>query len=59
MALSGVRVIEFAGLAPAPLCGMILSDFGADVIRVDRVSYIHIFNCKNYKKKMFSIISAT
>ena len=38
MALSGVRVIEFAGLAPAPLCGMIMSDFGADVIRVDKVS---------------------
>lgn len=38
MALVGVRVIELAGLAPAPFCGMILSDFGAKVIRVDRVS---------------------
>ncbi|KAK2819290.1 hypothetical protein Q5P01_024851 [Channa striata] len=36
MALAGVRVIELAGLAPAPFCGMILSDFGAKVIRVDR-----------------------
>ena len=36
-ALSGVKVIEMAGLAPAPYCGMILADFGADVIRVDRV----------------------
>lgn len=36
MALAGVRVIELAGLAPAPLCGMILADFGAKVIRVDR-----------------------
>lgn len=36
MALSGVRVIELAGLAPAPFCGMILADFGARVIRVDR-----------------------
>ncbi|KAG9328811.1 hypothetical protein JZ751_010608 [Albula glossodonta] len=36
MALSGVRVIELAGLAPAPFCGMILSDFGARVIRVDK-----------------------
>ncbi|XP_053505047.1 alpha-methylacyl-CoA racemase [Ictalurus furcatus] len=36
MALAGVRVIELAGLAPAPFCGMILSDFGARVIRVDR-----------------------
>ena len=34
--LRGLKVIELAGLAPAPFCGMILSDFGADVIRVDR-----------------------
>ncbi|KAM6290032.1 alpha-methylacyl-CoA racemase [Aegotheles albertisi] len=38
MALSGVRVLELAGLAPAPLCGMILADFGAQVVRVDRAS---------------------
>ncbi|NWH63238.1 AMACR racemase, partial [Geococcyx californianus] len=36
MALTGVRVLELAGLAPAPLCGMILADFGAQVVRVDR-----------------------
>ncbi|XP_048877017.1 alpha-methylacyl-CoA racemase [Brienomyrus brachyistius] len=36
MALVGIRVIELAGLAPAPFCGMVLSDFGARVIRVDR-----------------------
>ncbi len=36
-ALEGIRVIEMAGLAPVPYCGMILADFGADVIRVDRV----------------------
>ncbi|XP_076835758.1 alpha-methylacyl-CoA racemase isoform X1 [Brachyhypopomus gauderio] len=36
MALAGVRVIELAGLAPAPFCGMILADFGAKVIRIDR-----------------------
>ncbi|XP_034048558.1 alpha-methylacyl-CoA racemase [Thalassophryne amazonica] len=37
MALVGVRVIELAGLAPAPFCGMILADFGAKVTRVDRL----------------------
>ncbi len=37
MAFTGLRVIEFAGLAPAPLCGMIMADFGASVIRIDRV----------------------
>jgi alpha-methylacyl-CoA racemase len=34
--LSGMRVIEFASIGPAPLAGMILADLGADVIRVDR-----------------------
>jgi alpha-methylacyl-CoA racemase len=34
--LDGIRVIEMAGLAPAPYAGMILADFGAEVIRVDR-----------------------
>lgn len=36
--LDGIRVIEMAGLAPSPYCGMILADFGAEVIVVDRVS---------------------
>jgi alpha-methylacyl-CoA racemase len=36
--LSGVKVIEMAGLAPAPYCGMLLADFGAEVTVVDRVS---------------------
>ncbi len=35
-ALDGIKVIEIAGLAPAPYCGLILADFGADVVRVDR-----------------------
>lgn len=34
--LSNIRVIEMAGLAPAPFAGMILSDFGAQVVRVDK-----------------------
>lgn len=36
--LSGVRVIEMAGIGPGPFCGMMLADMGAEVIRVDRVS---------------------
>lgn len=35
-ALSGIRVVEMAGIGPAPFCGMLLADMGADVLRVDR-----------------------
>lgn len=38
MALKGIKVIELAGLAPGPFCGMILKDFGASVTRVDKVN---------------------
>jgi len=34
--LKGVRIVEFAGIGPGPFCGMLLSDLGADVIRIDR-----------------------
>src|SRR5271166_4728232 len=34
--LKGLRVIEIAGIGPAPLCAMLLADLGAEVIRVDR-----------------------
>ena len=35
-ALSGFKIIELSGIGPGPLCGMLLSDLGADVIRIDR-----------------------
>jgi alpha-methylacyl-CoA racemase len=35
--LTGYRVVELAGLGPTPFAGMLLSDLGADVVRVDRV----------------------
>ena len=34
--LNGLRVIEIAGIGPGPFCGMLLSDMGADVVRIDR-----------------------
>jgi alpha-methylacyl-CoA racemase len=34
--LAGYRVVELAGLGPAPFAGMVLADMGADVIRIDR-----------------------
>ena len=36
--LDGFKVIELAGIGPGPFCGMMLSDMGAEVIRVDRIA---------------------
>jgi alpha-methylacyl-CoA racemase len=37
--LAGVRVVEIASIGPGPWCAMMLSDMGADVIRVDRAEH--------------------
>jgi alpha-methylacyl-CoA racemase len=34
--LEGLKVLEFAGIGPAPFCAMLLADMGADVLRIDR-----------------------
>lgn len=34
--LSDLRILEFAGLGPAPFCGKLFADLGADVLRIDR-----------------------
>ncbi len=34
--LAGLRIVEFAGIGPAPFAGMMLADHGAEVIRIDR-----------------------
>ncbi|MBI4883738.1 MAG: CoA transferase [Actinobacteria bacterium] len=38
--LSGYRIIELAGIGPAPFAGMMLADMGAEVIRVERVQSV-------------------
>jgi len=35
--LTGLKIVEFAGIGPGPFCGMLLSDLGADVVRIDRI----------------------
>lgn len=35
--LHGVKIIELGGIGPAPFCGMLLADLGADVLRVERI----------------------
>ncbi|KAE8372535.1 CoA-transferase family III [Aspergillus bertholletiae] len=34
--LAGLRVVELAGLAPGPFAGLLLADYGASVLRIDR-----------------------
>ena len=34
--LKGMKVLEVGGVGPGPFCGQMLSDMGADVIRLDR-----------------------
>jgi alpha-methylacyl-CoA racemase len=34
--LEGVRVVEMAGIGPAPFCAMVLADLGAEVVRITR-----------------------
>ena len=36
--LKDIKVIEMAGIGPAPFCGMILADMGAEVISVERIT---------------------
>ena len=38
--LSGVKVIEIAGIGPGPFAAMLLADMGAEVIRVDRAQNV-------------------
>lgn len=34
--LKGIKIVEFAGIGPGPFCAMMLSDMGADIIRLER-----------------------
>ena len=34
--LTGVKIVEFAGIGPGPFCCMLLGDMGADIVRIDR-----------------------
>ncbi len=38
--LSGVKIVELAGIGPGPFAGMLLSDMGADVVRIDRAQQV-------------------
>lgn len=37
--LTGVKIVEVGGIGPGPFCAMMLSDMGAEVIRVERLGH--------------------
>ena len=39
-ALTGIKVLEVAGIGPGPFCAMMLADMGAEVVRIDRASNV-------------------
>ncbi|HWJ61683.1 MAG TPA: CaiB/BaiF CoA-transferase family protein [Acidimicrobiales bacterium] len=41
--LSGIKIVEIAGIGPGPYGAMLLADLGADVIRIDRSSGVNAF----------------
>ena len=43
----GIRVLEFAGLGPAPYAGMLLADLGADVLCIERRGGAELFPVRN------------
>ncbi|XP_018317795.1 alpha-methylacyl-CoA racemase [Mycetomoellerius zeteki] len=54
MALKGIKIVELAGLAPGPFCGMILAEFGASVIRVDKLE-TQSLDCLGHGKRSISL----
>src|ERR1700689_1045691 len=38
--LEGIKIVELAGIGPAPFCAMLLADMGAEVVRVDRAANV-------------------
>ncbi|CAG9098457.1 hypothetical protein JYU34_002383 [Plutella xylostella] len=54
MALRGIKVIEMMGLAPGPLCGTILADFGANVTVIQKINPSP-FDVMSNGKRMISV----
>ena len=41
--LNGIKILEIAGIGPGPFCAMMLSDMGAEVVRVERADRVPEF----------------
>ncbi len=51
--LSGIKVVEIAGIGPGPFAAMMLADMGADVVRVDRAQAV----TGNFDRKNLEILN--
>ena len=51
--LSGVRIVEFAGIGPSPMAAMLLADLGAEVLRVDRTTKVQL---GTHKPERFNLL---
>src|SRR5690606_27135398 len=40
--LANMKVVEFAGLGPTPMCAMLLADLGATVLRIERTTPVEL-----------------
>jgi alpha-methylacyl-CoA racemase len=47
--LAGIRVAEFAGIGPAPMCAMLLADLGATVLRIERVEPVELGSARGLR----------
>jgi alpha-methylacyl-CoA racemase len=60
--LSGFRIVEMAGIGPAPFCAMMLADMGAEVVRIDRETAVDLgvempakFNVSNRGRRSIAL----
>jgi alpha-methylacyl-CoA racemase len=51
--LAGLKVIEVASVGPGPFCAMLLSDMGADVLRIDRATEVGVPGARENPELLF------
>ncbi|HRD85682.1 MAG TPA: CoA transferase, partial [Rubrivivax sp.] len=49
--LTGLRIVEFAGIGPGPFAGMMLADMGAEVIVIDRAAEVRAGNRRLFSQR--------
>ncbi len=55
--LEGIRIVELAGIGPAPFCAMLLADMGAEVLRVDRAANVGLDTDRDGNDARFNLLS--